>query len=288
MEQGHPKQADASSPKPNRSQRCKWRNGQYSDKGGRSWTSSTLGKQSTSSKHHQLAELSLLPEWHQPEPELELEARCLHDLSTSEGLLHTPPWHYPESGLEVVQPDTAEKILVTPRRRLWGVFAKDRICGLRRRLFWLILCAILLVIGIVLGLALGLTLRGTAGSSSTSSPTAGTPTMDPSSTPSPTLTGMPACPDADGTTYTDPTSNIEFVMECGVTHDGSDISHHVAYSMDDCVASCAQSSICMGAVWISAGKQGTDNNFCWLHSDMSQEQFVRVNAYAQSATRKMG
>jgi hypothetical protein len=101
----------------------------------------------------------------------------------------------------------------------------------------------------------------------------------------PTLRGMLSCPQANGTTYTDPATKVGFRRECGLTHDGADISHDVAYSMDECVSSCANLSTCMGAVWITAGEQGTDNNWCWLHSDMSQVEYTRINQDAQSAIR---
>ncbi|KAH6651842.1 hypothetical protein BKA67DRAFT_339755 [Truncatella angustata] len=206
-----------------------------------------------------------------------------------------PEWHPPEPGLEVVQPASAEKIPLAQRGRIFSrLFGTQKIWGLRRRTFcWIILCAVLLVVATVLGVVLGLTLKthgdAHADASSTSSPLP-TATSDPSTAtasvvPTPTLSGMPSCPNANGTTYTDPSTKVQFKRECGIAHDGSDISHHTAYSMDDCVASCAQSSACMGAVWINASVQGTDNNWCWLHSDMSQQEYIRVNQYAQSATR---
>lgn len=54
--------------------------------------------------------------------------------------------------------------------------------------------------------------------------------------------------------------------------------------MDDCVASCAQMSDCKGAVWINAVKQGTLNDYCWLHSEMSNTSYS-YNDDAQSATK---
>ncbi|KAK6085349.1 rab protein geranylgeranyltransferase component A [Seiridium cupressi] len=159
-----------------------------------------------------LEKASILPEWHPPEPGL--ETRYPDGVSTPANQSVAPEWHPPEAGLEVVQPETAEKILVTR-------------------------------------VVLGLTLRARASDSSpTSSPSSPTATTDPSATtasagvmPTPTLTGMPPCPGANGTIYTDPTTKAKFERECGLAHDGSDLSHHIAYSMDDCVASCAQSSI---------------------------------------------
>ncbi|ETS84986.1 hypothetical protein PFICI_03011 [Pestalotiopsis fici W106-1] len=51
-----------------------------------------------------------------------------------------PEWLPPEPGLEVVQPDTTEKIPVAPKRSVFErLFKHQKICGSRRRTFCWIL-----------------------------------------------------------------------------------------------------------------------------------------------------
>jgi hypothetical protein len=73
--------------------------------------------------------------------------------------------------------------------------------------------------------------------------------------------------------YTVPGTNLKFVRECsGSNYPGGDLGKIPMTNMQDCLKMCAamnlmpQSSLgpCIGAVWVYEGRQGTDDNFCWL------------------------
>ncbi|KAI1488766.1 hypothetical protein F5X96DRAFT_684745 [Biscogniauxia mediterranea] len=117
-----------------------------------------------------------------------------------------------------------------------------------------------------------------------------TNTLSPSPSPSPspsssstTTSPSPSCLGADGSTYTDAATRSRFRVECDVAHQGKDIVNREAASMEACVALCARDDACRGAIWYDAGPQGTDLNYCWLKSAMSDER--RETRDAQSVVR---
>ncbi|KAI3538340.1 hypothetical protein CABS01_08155 [Colletotrichum abscissum] len=84
------------------------------------------------------------------------------------------------------------------------------------------------------------------------------------------------CPDlsSENKTYTVPNSNLRFVRECGNNYPMNDLGHIPLTRMEDCMNLCAALAVttqsadgpCVGVAWVTAGKQGTDENYCWLKS----------------------
>ncbi|KAI0883513.1 uncharacterized protein GGS22DRAFT_167183 [Annulohypoxylon maeteangense] len=113
-----------------------------------------------------------------------------------------------------------------------------------------------------------------------------TPTTKASSqtTTSPTATTSNGdCLGADGSTYTDPGTGARFRIECDIAHLGKDIENYKAQTMEACVSMCASDSTCVGAIWYSAGPQGTDLNYCWLKNTL--ENTLKSTKDAQSVVR---
>ncbi|KAI0106141.1 hypothetical protein F4776DRAFT_470840 [Hypoxylon sp. NC0597] len=111
-----------------------------------------------------------------------------------------------------------------------------------------------------------------------------TPASEPSSTaaPTPLHTGG-SCLGTDGSTYTDPGSGSKWKIECDIAHQGKDIENYEAQSMEACVSMCANESGCVGAIWYSAGPQGTDLNYCWLKKSLNNN--LKDTKDAQSVVR---
>ncbi|KXH68272.1 hypothetical protein CSAL01_12004 [Colletotrichum salicis] len=84
------------------------------------------------------------------------------------------------------------------------------------------------------------------------------------------------CPDlsSENKTYTVPNLNLRFVRECGNNYPMNDLGHIPLTRMEDCMNLCAALAVttqsadgpCVGVAWVTAGKQGTDENYCWLKS----------------------
>ncbi|KAF4783767.1 hypothetical protein HER10_EVM0000051 [Colletotrichum scovillei] len=79
---------------------------------------------------------------------------------------------------------------------------------------------------------------------------------------------------SENKTYTVPNSNLRFVRECGNNYPMNDLGHIPLTRMEDCMNLCAALAVttqsadgpCVGVAWVTAGKQGTDENYCWLKS----------------------
>ncbi|GKT97056.1 hypothetical protein Ct61P_14906 [Colletotrichum tofieldiae] len=73
-------------------------------------------------------------------------------------------------------------------------------------------------------------------------------------------------------TYTVPNSSVRFVRECGNNYPMNDLGKIPLTRIDDCMNLCAALAVttqsadgpCVGVAWVTAGKQGTDENYCWL------------------------
>lgn len=113
----------------------------------------------------------------------------------------------------------------------------------------------------------------------TTEKTAVAPTPTPTPTPTVTPVSM-KCPGANGTTYTDPDSKVQFKQECGSAYQGNDIRNEKADTMEACAILCVKESKCNGAVWYNAGPQGTDYNYCWLKTQLGTD--IRLSGDAQS------
>ncbi|UQC87736.1 uncharacterized protein CLUP02_13255 [Colletotrichum lupini] len=82
------------------------------------------------------------------------------------------------------------------------------------------------------------------------------------------------CQASENKTYTVPNSNLRFVRECGNNYPMNDLGHIPLTRMEDCMNLCAALAVttqsadgpCVGVAWVTAGKQGTDENYCWLKS----------------------
>ncbi|TDZ33122.1 hypothetical protein C8035_v006054 [Colletotrichum spinosum] len=84
------------------------------------------------------------------------------------------------------------------------------------------------------------------------------------------------CPNlsSENKTYTPPGSNLRFVRECGKNYPFNDLGYIPLTKMEDCINLCAALYVttqsadgkCIGVAWVTAGKQGTDQNYCWLKS----------------------
>ncbi|KAI3338835.1 hypothetical protein F4824DRAFT_508812 [Ustulina deusta] len=107
------------------------------------------------------------------------------------------------------------------------------------------------------------------------SPSSPSPTFSPSSR---------VCIGKDESTYTDPSTGARFRIECGVAHQGKDIENLEAYTMQSCISMCANNRHCKGAIWFNVGPQGTDLNYCWLKSEMDDNN-IQLTADAQSVVR---
>ncbi|KAI0901575.1 hypothetical protein F4806DRAFT_443761 [Annulohypoxylon nitens] len=91
------------------------------------------------------------------------------------------------------------------------------------------------------------------------------------------------CLGANGSTYTDSGTGSQWKIECDTAHQGKDIVNYEAETMEACVSMCASDSDCVGAIWYSAGPQGTDLNYCWLKSTL--EDNLKSTKDAQSVVR---
>ncbi|KAI0153457.1 hypothetical protein BJ166DRAFT_500417 [Pestalotiopsis sp. NC0098] len=162
----------------------------------------------TASNDSTLRTPSTLPEWHPPEPGLEAVYSSMFARGAQS---EAPEWLPPEQGLEVVQPDCTEKIPVPQKRGIFQRVFKFKHhkthsqdnCGLRRRTFYWMLACAILL---VLAIVLGVVLGLKFRRRDTS----------------PRLTASKS-------------------MACLMT--ALIRSRRTAYSMDDCVASCAQTSL---------------------------------------------
>ncbi|KAH8645428.1 hypothetical protein BX600DRAFT_164734 [Xylariales sp. PMI_506] len=150
-----------------------------------------------------------------------------------------------------------------------------RICGIKRRTFWLVVGPFLalLVIGLAVGLGVGLSLGHSSTQSSTSANSTSTSTASATSsaaTSTPTVSTI-ICP-GDNTTYYDTDDGTKFLVLCNLDFNSGggsvDLDHVVTTSIDDCASTCANHSACMGAGW--GNYQGT--YYCWMKSTLGVTQ----------------
>ncbi|KAI9150227.1 hypothetical protein HJFPF1_09984 [Paramyrothecium foliicola] len=163
------------------------------------------------------------------------------------------------------------------------------ICGLRRRIFWIIVAAILLVIALAVGIGVGVgvgvnegSTNGTSdaqasGSSTTTvisssimsdTPTTTTSNPNPTSTEpdstsetssastvssNPAITTLVSCPAANNTIFKVPGADTEFLRVCGVDYTGRnsavDLGHAWTPTFEDCMILCAGYPECEGCGW---------------------------------------
>lgn len=166
---------------------------------------------------------------------------------------------------------------------------RERICGLKRQTFWIVLAIVifLVVVGAAAGVGVGVATSRKSSDTSTSVPTpvksASTTTVTTTAStstrtlPVPTasaVTGGPQiidCPFDNLTLYTPQNNNSrQFLLLCGHDYnenEGSvDLSNMVTVSMDDCINLCATQSECVGAGW---GISNVGQTTCWLKSSLA-------------------
>ncbi|TKX19229.1 hypothetical protein C1H76_8607 [Elsinoe australis] len=81
--------------------------------------------------------------------------------------------------------------------------------------------------------------------SSASSTTLKTSTAS-KTTPAPSSTVTAAiCPDNNSTIFVDPTSGYQYFIECGIDHEGGDLSMTYVQTLEACIAACATTSGCV-------------------------------------------
>ncbi|KAH8678542.1 hypothetical protein BX600DRAFT_532480 [Xylariales sp. PMI_506] len=243
------------------------------------------------------------------------QAKEVHTWERAESTLVSPTSGDGESA--VLHPTTVpnsagggDKIMVPEKKRaLWGI---------PLRIFLVALAALLTVLaaGIGIGVGVGLSQKrvttaaassssGSIGtvpaalqpkmafatadssiaSSSTVSATIATTAASTASTATASASSVSmACPDAAGTTYTDPTTGVRFTQQCYVDYTGNDIKNIDADTMEDCAKYCAEVEECDGAVWFNDGAQGTLLNYCWMKTYMNTSD-TSTNGDCQSITR---
>ncbi|KAH8650985.1 hypothetical protein BX600DRAFT_97845 [Xylariales sp. PMI_506] len=176
------------------------------------------------------------------------------------------------------------------------------VCGIPRKFFWLVLSLILAMlcigIGVGVGVGIGVSHNGQAAPSSsaesnssgisissTATPTAATAVTSSSTTSAAmsTSTAM-SCPQANGTTYVDPSTGVKFMQECYIDYLGNDIDNIEADTMEECASDCAADSSCKGAVWFDAGAQGKLLNYCWKKTYLNSTD-TTTNGQCQSIAR---
>lgn len=82
--------------------------------------------------------------------------------------------------------------------------------------------------------------------SSSSTPAASSPAGSSAATPTPT-SNAPVCPGSNGQTYT-AANNETFVIECGIDHQGGDLSSVTVSSLQGCLDACSTTTGCVDAV----------------------------------------
>ncbi|KAH9907920.1 hypothetical protein F4778DRAFT_453760 [Xylariomycetidae sp. FL2044] len=175
----------------------------------------------------------------------------------------------------------------------------ERICGLRRSRFWILVAAtgmlLLVVIAVGVGVGVGTSkshgVSGDSEADSTGSPaqtvtiTTDVPTTtEPSSTTRTTSSSAAEatstestgakldCPAANGTQYNVPGSEKTFLRLCGIDYSGdgeaTDLRQVPTESMLDCMKNCAGTADCTGCGWGYLEGDTGSQHACWLKTDL--------------------
>ncbi|KAF3770193.1 hypothetical protein M406DRAFT_354319 [Cryphonectria parasitica EP155] len=151
-----------------------------------------------------------------------------------------------------------------------------RICGLRRKVFWVVLALVVfgLMVAIAVGLGLGLGEQNNKSSSASSNSTAtatssSTATTLPAATATATATGNTdiICPTANETLYTLATqTSKKFLVLCGRDYNSdngaTDLTSMNITTFEGCLNECGNLDGCIAVGW--GNYYGT--NTCWLKS----------------------
>jgi hypothetical protein len=151
---------------------------------------------------------------------------------------------------------------------------RERICGVRRQLFWIILAIALFlaVAAIATGVGVGVAMSGQNGSG-------GSPTATPSSTrtlPVPVATSTPtamSCPANNLTLYSSATNpKKKYLLLCGRDYNSNlgttqDLYNAATDTLPECLELCAGQDGCVGAGW-GSGSYADGQPTCWLKSKL--------------------
>ncbi|KAI1878371.1 hypothetical protein JX265_000303 [Neoarthrinium moseri] len=231
----------------------------------------------------------VVPQWHQPPTGHAAEgiARANHWVAAQQQSSMSPPptaktpfsdYGSATTGSYPLHPGTVVPPPPKPR---------DRICGVKKNVFFIVLAiaAFVFVVGIATGLGVGLgsgknsSNAAASGQSTSSSSTSTTSTPTTSSetptkvSPTPSFTGTVTkgsvlCPRDNGTVYISSITSKPFNVECGHDYnsqDGAkDLSHQPAATMAECIDACGENDSCVGVGW--GNYQGTYT--CWLKKQL--------------------
>ncbi|KAL6811775.1 hypothetical protein V8C40DRAFT_270713 [Trichoderma camerunense] len=171
------------------------------------------------------------------------------------------------------------------------------ICGLRARIFWLVLGAVVLVVAVAVGVGVGVGLGAQKHKSSaqpspattstglphtsTSIPTATSTSKTPSATKSP-LSDVLSCPTSNGTQFNVPDSQKTFLLICGIDYSGADEAEDLTsvytVGMEDCITSCANYPGCTGCGWGILPGDGSLHR-CWLKGSLKKTHKEKTGWY---------
>ncbi|KAL6791437.1 hypothetical protein GGI42DRAFT_358308 [Trichoderma sp. SZMC 28013] len=172
------------------------------------------------------------------------------------------------------------------------------ICGLRARIFWLVLgiVVLLLAVGVGVGVGVGLgaqkhkssaepspatTSTGLPHTSTSIPPTATSTSKAPSAT-KPPSSELLSCPTSNGTQYDVPDSQKTFLLICGIDYSGvdeaEDLTSVYTVGMEDCITSCANYSGCTGCGWGILPGDGSLHR-CWLKGSLKKTHKEKTGWY---------
>lgn len=164
------------------------------------------------------------------------------------------------------------------------------ICGVKARLFWLLLGAVALLVVIAVGVGVGIGVGGQHHKSSaetspgtmpsqtshTKTLSSATPTSrsKTAAAPEPTSTHLLSCPQGNGTRYDVPNSHKTFQLICDIDYSGAgeatDVASLYTTDMEACVSNCAVFEGCTGCGWgVIPGDAGSLHR-CWLKGGLGK------------------
>ncbi|KFA64370.1 hypothetical protein S40285_10050 [Stachybotrys chlorohalonatus IBT 40285] len=185
------------------------------------------------------------------------------------------------------------------------------VCGVSRRLFWMILAAVLIVLALAIGIGVGVGVgtggggsddapdaqrSGTSTQSSTEAPSATTtiittaPTSTTSSTSTqasastvtanPAITTLVTCPAANNTEFRVPGTQTTFLRLCGIDYSGRDSAEDLAHAwtptMEDCIITCAGYTGCEACSWGILEDDPGSYHRCWMKRNLRRSRTMRA------------
>jgi len=159
---------------------------------------------------------------------------------------------------------------------------EDRICGIRRKLFLLLLgLGGLVLLGIAIGVGVGIGLGAQENPAPPAATTSlATPSESTTTTPASTTvvfptsaTAVAACPGPDKTGYL-ATNGKKFIHFCGIDYSGqgeaTDIGYARTANFTACIEKCAQRSDCTGVGWTPNSLESQWDRTCWMKKGLGK------------------